>query len=126
MNALRVEPGNVEQDGAGDLTVDAHAGLHVESGVKMRIDGLVGGEGRRRGAQDRDRLWSGGIEEARILNDPAHFIDAVVVNRVEDVRRAGVGAEIIRHGEAVVEEARPGAKDGFGLSSGPSAGAPGD
>ena len=88
MDALRVEIGDVRRDVLAELMIDADAGLHVERGVEVRIDGVVGGDGGGGRGQNGGGFGGVGIVETGIVDGVAFLIDEIVVDGLDDVGRA--------------------------------------
>jgi len=93
VDALRVQVGHAECDVFGWLEIDAGPGLHVESRMKVRIDGVKrGNRGAGRDQRARGRR-SSGVVKRWIINNIALLVDQVVVLRADDPGCIADGAE---------------------------------
>ncbi len=102
-----VKIGHIRGDPLGQLTVDAHGRLHVRSGMEMRVDGvesLCRIRGRNRGRIDgKCGIGDGGNR----------LVDSVLVDGLDHIGRARVGAETIGHGEPLIKPAIPRTQHGL-------------
>src|SRR5580658_10716363 len=70
--------------------------------MEMRVDGVE--RLRSVGIRYRKRIdWIGWVRDGRNF-----LVDPVLMDRLDDIGRACVGAEAVGHGEALVEPAIPG------------------
>src|SRR5579862_5166985 len=101
MDALGVEIGDVGSDFFGDLAVDADAGLHVERGMEVRIDGVEGGNGRGEPGESRGRYSGVGVIEGGVRDYVAFLVNEIVAKGLDEVGRAAASAPGVSGDEAV-------------------------
>src|ERR1700679_3241225 len=113
MHAAGVKVSGIDGDQLAELAVDANSALHAERCMEVRIDTEDGWHRGVIGSKGSWRSGSGGIVERGIVDDVALLVYAVLVDRLDDVRRAGSGAEGVWDSEAIVEPAVACAEDGL-------------